>query len=194
MSLAKTLQMILQRGTVRIGDEKVTDAILDDLLSGDRDWLLLNIYAATFGRELTLTPFCTACDARVEASIDILSDIPIKEMDSPFDRRFEVECGVGKVKIEVPSGKTQRAMMAAGEKSGAELSTILLKGCIIEIKGMPILRDAQVLDLSIKDRRTIAQAILDRNPGPQLQDVKVDCPTCSSSLEVPLTMAALFQF
>ena len=48
-SLGKVLLAILKRGTVRVGDEQVTEDLLDRLLSGDRDMLLLGIFKATFG-------------------------------------------------------------------------------------------------------------------------------------------------
>jgi hypothetical protein len=57
-----------------------------------------------------------------------------------------------------------------------------------------VLRDSQILDMPIRDRRKIAEAIMEKTVGPQMQDITVDCPQCASVLEVPLSMAALFQF
>ena len=49
-NMAKALLIILQRGTVTIGDEEATDKVLDSLLVGDRDALLLGILKAKIGR------------------------------------------------------------------------------------------------------------------------------------------------
>lgn len=193
-SFAKTLQAVLKQGTVRVGGEKFNDRMLDTLLAGDRDWLLLNIYTTTFGSDITLTPVCVTCDKRVEVDTDILKITPVKRLDNPYDRNFFVECSIGSVKATLPTAHTQHAMLQAAEKTGAELSTILLQDCIVEMKGLPIMQPSQVLDLSIRDRRTLSEEILSRNIGPQLQDVKVNCPDCDTELEVPLSMAALFQF
>jgi hypothetical protein len=43
---------VLRQAVVKIGDVPATDAILDSLLIGDRDALLLGIYKATFGVEV----------------------------------------------------------------------------------------------------------------------------------------------
>ena len=193
-SIASTLQMVLQRGLVRVGNEVVTEKITDYMLSGDRDWALLNIYVATFGDEVTLTPYCVSCGERVTIKTSLLSITPNVLMDDPAERHFPVSTGKGTVVFTYPNGKVQRAMLVAGEKTGAELSTILLQGCIEEINGMPVLRDSQILDMPIRDRRKIAEAIMEKIVGPQMQDITVDCPQCAAVLEVPLSMAALFQF
>ena len=193
-SLANTLQMVLQRGVVRIGDVKVTEDILDSILAADRDWLLINIYTSTFGQDVEFTPFCFTCGDRVSIVKNILDTIPVVRIDHGASREFLVNYSKGVAKVTYPNGKTQREMLAAAEKTNAELSTILLRGCIMELNDMPIMRESQLLDLSIKDRRVIAEAIMNKTVGPQLQDVKITCPDCNTELEAPLSIAALFQF
>lgn len=193
-SLASTLQTVLQRGIVRVGNEPVTEQTLDLMLAGDRDWILLNVYAVTFGDEITLTPYCSSCSERVTIKANLTEITPNVRLDDPYNRHFPVKTGKGTVMATVPTGRVQRALLIAGEKTGAELSTVLLKGCITQINDLPVLRDSQILDMSIRDRRKIAEAIMEKVVGPQLQDIKVTCPQCATTLEVPLSMAALFQF
>lgn len=193
-SLAATLQMVLQRGIVRVGNEPVTEQILDLMLSGDRDWILLNVYAVTFGDEITLTPFCVSCGERVTIKANITEVTPNIKLDDPYNRHFSVNTGKGTVTFTFPNGRVQRSLLVAGEKTGAELSTVLLQGCITQINDLPVLRDSQILDMSIRDRRKIAEAIMEKVVGPQLQEIEVPCPQCSTTLEVPLSLAALFQF
>jgi len=192
-SVIKTMQSVLERGVVRVGTEKATPALLDQLLSGDRDWLLVNIFAATFGKDLEVEPFCAACGERVSAVVDIL-EVPVHRLDSAYERNFTVDCKVGTVDVTLPTGKTQRAMMAVQDKSVAEMSTALLSDCVMKINGTPLFSPNLILELSIRDRRKISEEIVKRNPGPRLQDVTVPCPQCSVELEVPLSTAALFQF
>lgn len=193
-STAKVLQTVLMRGIVRVGNEKVSEEMLDVLLSGDRDFLLVNIFAATFGRYLEIAPYCPSCSERVETHIDLLKDIPIKRLDDPRDRNFLVKCGVGDVAVSLPTGETQKKMMSANSRSVAEMSTILLTDTITKLRGLPVMSEEQVLDLPIKDRRKISEEILTRNPGPQMQDIKTKCPKCDTELEVPLSLAGMFQF
>lgn len=193
-SLAKSLQTILRQGVVSIGGSPVTESDLNTLLAGDRDWLLLHIYAATFGRDVTLTPFCPECGERKSIESDIIDIVPVRRLDDQTQREVSVQCSVGEVRLLLPTGKTQQALLTAAEKTGAELSSILLMDCVSEINGMPLLRPSKVLDLSIRDRRKLAEEIIENSPGPQLQDITVACPDCETMLEVPLSMAALFQF
>jgi hypothetical protein len=189
----KILQEILQRGVVRVGNAKPDEEVLDGLLSGDRDYLLLRIFVATFGRTLTARPFCPRCQQIHEEDIDLLRDVEVRKLSSPYDRRFTVEISKGEVVVDLPTGVVQRKMISAIDRSVAELSSVLLENTVAQINGVPILSPGQVLDLPIRDRRTISEAIIERNPGPQMQDIEVTCE-CGMELEVPLSLAALFQF
>lgn len=189
----KVLQEILTRGVVRIGSDKPSPEILDSLLSGDRDYLLLRIFAATFGRTVDVRPYCTNCQRVHEAQIDLLTDVDVKTLSSAYDRRVTVAISKGEATADLPNGATQRKMVSAIDKSVAELSSVLLENCVVQINGTPVINPSQVLDLSIRDRRAISEAIINNNPGPQLQEVSVACE-CGRDLEVPLSLAALFQF
>ena len=192
-SLSKVIRTALIRGTVRVGEQKATEALVDSLLAGDCDWILLHIYAATFGAEVSVTPYCPSCETRVETTINIL-DVPVTRLESAYDRNFTVDCKVGRVDVTLPTGKTQRAMMAAVDKSVAEISTMMLADCVTRVKDVPLYNTGQVLDMSITDRRKISEAIISRNPGPRLADITTACPECGTEMEVPLSTAALFQF
>jgi len=193
-TVEKTLSEVLTRGTVRIGSEKSSEELLDSLLSGDRDYLLLKIFKATFGPTVTASVYCYSCSENVEVEVNIDKDVPVKKLKSPSDRRFLVEITDGEVLCELPTGHTQREMMTAAGKNIAELSTILLKNTVVEIRGTTVISPSQVLDLSIRDRRKIGEEILQKVPGPELQNVKVPCPDCDTQLEVPLALANLFRF
>jgi hypothetical protein len=193
-TVGATLSTILKRGVVKIGDVDPDDSVLDGLLSGDRDYLLLNIFAVTFGAEVSSQRICASCGEEVEIKLDVTKDIPVKALDETSDRYFEVECSVGPVKMQLPTGYSQKAIMAAGNKSWAELSTILLSETVLEINGIPLMNPTQVRDLPIRDRRKLAEEIANRNPGPQFAETKKPCPECGEEMEVPLHLASLFQF
>lgn len=189
----KLLQDILSRGLIRVGQAKPDESVLDSLLSGDRDYILLNIFTATFGRTITVRPYCTSCQEIYEEEIDLMDKVPVRRLESPADRRLRLKISKGEVVVDLPNGTVQKKMIAAVEKSVAELSSVLLENTVAEINGMPIMSAAQVLDLPIRDRRLISEKIIENNPGPQMQEVKVTC-NCGTELEVPLSLAALFQF
>lgn len=193
-SLGALLGAVLTRGVVSLGDHKPDETMLGGLLAGDREYLLLRIFAATFGDEVNSEMVCSNCGDTVPITISVTKDVPVKRLDQPSDRAFEVECSVGTVKVELPTGVTQKELYGASNKSWSELSTILLSNTVVEIKGRPVLGPAQVLDLPIRDRRKIAEEIAKRNPGPQFSDIKKSCPECEAEMEVPLNLASLFQF
>lgn len=194
-SVSKTIDVVLSRGLVSVGGQPPTDDMRDGLLAGDRDYILIRIYAATFGRGLDIPRYCSTCADEVTVHVDLIDDVPTKTLASPADRYFPVDCSVGQVSVGLPTGRTQRVLMEAADKATmAELSTTLLEHCVLDVPRVEFVNRAAVLDLPLRDRRAISEAIAERSPGPQMQDIVVPCPNCDSPLEVPLAVAALFQF
>lgn len=192
-TIGAAMTAILKRGIVRVGESAPDDTVLDNMLAGDRDFVLLRIFAATFGNTVTSAQVCT-CGSELELTVDVTEDVEVRSLDAPGDRRFVVELSRGSAVVELPTGHTQKALFAAGDKTFSELSTLLLANTVTEINGMPVLGAQQVLDLSVRDRRKIADEIAKRNPGPRMQDIKKTCPDCGETLEVPVSLASLFQF
>lgn len=188
----KALLTILERATVKVGDKPADKETLDSLLAGDREALLLAIRIATFGPKVKVMPICTSCGEEQTFEIDLSTDVETKTLDES-DRVFTLDCKIGKVTVGLPTGSAQKALVNATNKNAAELDTILLKSCIESINGMPVLNVQQIKDLSLKDRRDLIKAITDRNPGPQLSEIKKSCTSCEAEVPLPLTLADLFR-
>lgn len=193
-SMGKALLTILNRGTVKIGDEKATDEMLDKMLAGDRDTVLLGIYKATFGPTSKVFAICGTCEVHKEVTVEIDNDIKIKPMVDENMRRFTVDCKVGEVEVALPNGHTQKALINNADKTVSELTTILLEECVLKINGSPVLSKFQVQSLGIQDRQKIAEALNKNNIGPQFDDLKVTCPDCEGEVIVPINMGGLFRF
>ena len=189
----KALLSILERATVKVGDKPADKETLDALLAGDREAILLAIRIATFGPEVTIGPVCPECGEDQTFKVDLTADVKMKKLEKEEDRTIVVDCKVGKVKVNLPTGGAQKALVNANNKNAAELDTILLKSCIESINGMPVLNIQQIRDLSLKDRRELIKVITDRNPGPQLSEIKKTCSACDSEVSLPLTLADLFR-
>lgn len=188
----KVIQTLLSRAVVRVGDSKPTQDILDSLLSGDRDSLLLAIRRVTWGDEVKYGFECRNCGAVNEALINLATDVEVRTLEEAGDRFFDVELRRGGVaKVQLPDGEVARKIVAA--KTSAEMATILLRCTVTEIKGMPVYGDDQVRGLSMPDREKILQEITDRNPGPQLNSVKKACTACSEEIVLPLDLTELFR-
>ncbi len=190
--LSKGLMVMLERAVVKLGDKKTDLGLLDALLAGDRELLLLEIRKATFGSEITVKgTLCGSCQEDITITIDLNKDVEYRKLEG--DKEFTVDCKVGAVKVKLPTGFTQKALVNSINKTAPELDTIVLKDCVQEINGAPVINHSVVLGLGVMDRRTILTEISNRNPGPQLSEITKDCPTCGQEVSLPLTLADLFQ-
>lgn len=188
----KLLLEILNRGVIRIGDERATRSSLDALLAGDRDALLLAIRRATFGDTVEYRDRCPECSEFSDFEVNLKSDIPVRALDKQSDRQFTVECRVGKVEMTLPTGVTQRDLMSNPDRTVAEINTALLAGCVMSINGMPSMGASSVKKLGIRDREELSVELAKRTPGPQLNSVKKECPECGGEVTLALSLAALF--
>ena len=189
----KALMVILDRAVVSLGDQKPTKELMDNLLAGDREMLLLAIRKATFGSEIKLGPgACPFCGAEQVYDIDLNKDVEIQTLNQE-ERVFTVDCKAGAVKLKLPSGHTQKAIVNSADKTSAEIDSIILNGCIISINDQNVFSMDDVRKLSISDRRALLSEIASRNPGPQLSNIKKECTSCNEEVPLPLTLADLFR-
>jgi hypothetical protein len=189
---AKSLLPILERATVKIGDEPASKDLIDSLFAGDREMLLLAIRKVTFGNEIKLGPgLCPHCEEEQIFTIDLTKDVEIKKLEG--DAEFTVKCKAGDVLVTLPKGATQKAIVEATNRTSAELDTIMLKSCVLSINSQTVINPDVVRNLGMLDRRTILKEISDRNPGPQLGALKKECQSCGQEVPLPLSLADLFR-
>jgi hypothetical protein len=190
----KALLAILERATVSVGGQPADKAILNSLLAGDREALLLAIRKATFGAEVEVSNVCDKCPELQVFKVDLDEDVETKELADPInDRRFTVDLKAGLAKVSLPTGDVQTKIINATDKNSAELDTLLLTSCVLEIADQPILNSTRIRNLGINDRRTLLEELAKRNPGPQLSEIKKACKNCGQEVSLPLTLAELFR-
>jgi len=194
-NIGKALMIILQRGVVSVGGEPATEKILDNMLSGDRDALLLGILKTTFGSTPNISSYCSGCNDIKEIQVDLNTDIKIKMLADPInDRAFTVKGKAGEIVVQLPTGVTQKELINNADKSVAELNTLMLGNTVVKIGDTPVYSKLQVQNLSIVDRKKIVEEISNRNPGPQFENITVTCPDCEGEVSVPINLGTLFQF
>ena len=192
-SIGKALNVLLQRGLLRLGSEEATKEDLDTLLSGDRDAILVGIRRVTFGNTITVNVQCRSCRQEDTADIDLLKDVPVRSLKSSSDRSWQVDTKLGPVIVALPNGIVQKKLMENIDKTSAEVNTLLLSGCIVSINGSPSVGAATALSLSMADRSKIIDQIVERNPGPRLGEVVKACKACGEEMELPLSLVDLFR-
>lgn len=192
-SVSKSLQTLIQRGLVKLGNEEATKSHLDNLLSGDRDAILLAIRRVTFGDTYDLIIRCPYCNEQQDCAIHLVDDVPSKSLDDPKDRIWEIETKSGKVQVSLPTGAVQRKLMDNMDKTSAEINSILLSECILALNDRPVIGSQVALSLGMADRTKIIDELLERNPGPRLGEVKKACKACGEDIALPLGLTDLFR-
>jgi hypothetical protein len=185
---------IINRAVVALGTQKPTEQLLDNLLVGDRDAILLGIYRATFGNISEQAAYCDGCKDYKIVGVDILADIKEKVMLDPENElTFTVKGKSHEFLVTLPNGATQKKLLADPDMNVAESMTTLLEQTVLQIDGKPVYSKSQIQALGLVDRRTIAEEISNRNPGPQFDAIKVTCPDCESEVEVPISLGSMFR-
>jgi len=189
----KVLNGILTRGTVRIGDVEATEEVLDQLFIGDRDYLLLSIFQATFGETTETDGYCQGCQEYKSLEIDTTTDIKVENLDDPIgERRFQVK-GKQTYDCVIPTGKTQKELLANSDKTMAELTTILLAGTVRSINGSSVINRTQIQSIGLSDRRLIAEEVNKKTFGPIVDQVEAECPDCGGKVVSPISIGGLFR-
>jgi hypothetical protein len=199
--IGKFISTLLASGTVSVGDEKSGPGLLNNLLLGDRDMLLLEIRRATYGDEIVWDMYsCPHCGEEFRLSVT-LDEIPIRRLDDPAQRVFEVELRKGrKAFVRLPIGADQEAILAIVDRAtDSEQNTLLLSRVLISVVEADGSENAVTgnpdfaRSMGILDRQRILDTIEEKQPGPQYNKVKFTHDSCGK--EVPLFIGAgdLFQ-
>ncbi len=193
-SAAKAFNVLLQRGLVKLGSEEVTKDHIDNLLSGDRDAILIGIRRVTFGNTLTLNVQCSSCTSPQSLDVDLIEDVPTRTLEDPIaERTFKVMTKNGPAVVALPNGVVQKKLVDNTDKTVAEINTLLLAGCIMSIDDTPSSGASTALSLGMSDRTKILDEIVKRNPGPRLGEVTKACQACGESMSLPLSLTDLFR-
>lgn len=190
------ISAILECGVVRIGSLEPDHTLLESLLLGDREFLVLAIRRATYGDELDLEIVCPRCDARQNIVYDLGKEVPIRKLEDPMKLVYEIPLWKGGVaEVVLPTGSAQGALFGSSEqkRSAGELNSILLSRCVQSIDGEPAVGLASVQRLGIRDRRTILKFLDEIQPGPQFEDVTYVCASCAHEMPMVVNVYELFR-
>ena len=192
-NLPRYLDTILVRGVVSVGNDVATKELLDGLLAGDRDALLVGIRRATFGDGVSYRATCSACGKAQESTVSLSEDLSVDTLDDVSERKFSIDLPSGTtVEVTLPDGAVSKALAGSSDKTEGALNTILLGKTVKSINGFPVFADDQVRKLSIRDRRAILKELAERNPGPRFGEVSRPCDECGEKIPLPLNMVDLF--
>lgn len=193
LTYAMYVNTLVTRATIKIGsiEVKSSKAVIEDLIIGDRDTLLLAIVKATYGPERTFKVICQTCKSQNSITVNLDEDFPIRKPKVDLKSPFTVKLKDGSIaKFRYPVGADNIAMGKA--ESVAQQSTILISRCVIFTENKePHYGEMWAKSLGLKDRNNILQQLLGQEVGPDLREVNTQCASCSADINVNVDWVSL---
>lgn len=176
----------------------------DDLISGDRNALLVSLRITGYGADYDVEVDCPECSTRSKQSFD-LSSLPIKRLTiDPVtigENVFEVQLPVTKkvVKVKFLTGHDEREMMITAErkkKSGIKSDSSVTDRLMQSIISVDGITDKNKLSFFVKniparDSLVLRKFLDNYEPGVEMKSW-MTCPSCHEQSEVGLPMGASF--
>lgn len=198
------IDTLIECGTERIGafDRARNSALLQDMLIGDRNQIVLAIRRATYGDSLTVSEWaCPECGQRSNVTFSLSEDVEVVHLDDPAkDSRFAVPLRKGgEVEVRLATGGDERAVVDREGLTIKERDSILLSRCLVSIKDASGrehvaagFSSGMALSLGMADRNVILREMIKRQPGPRISDVKFTHQLCGKEVSLALELGDLF--
>ena len=176
----------------------------DDLISGDRNALLVSLRITGYGADYEVEVECPECGTKSKQTFD-LSQLEIKRLEvEPVvqgDNIFGVQLPVTKksVRVKFLTGHDERDMMITNErkkKSGMKVETAVTDRLLRSIVSVEGITDRNKLGFFVKNlpaRDSLAlRKFLDKHEPGIIMKSWMGCPSCHEQSEVGLPMGASF--
>jgi hypothetical protein len=172
---------ILTSCLVRIGDSKPTEKLVQRLLVGDRDFLILQLRRITLGNEFQVVFPCSKCGNKMDVLFGA-DAVPVTVR--PQTRaEYSIQLGLGgkgsAVRFRLPCGADQEAVVRLEPERAVDL---LLDRCILGNDGG---------SLSSAEREAVGEAMEELAPQVDL-DLDLACPDCGSRSLAPFDTTTFF--
>jgi hypothetical protein len=162
---------------VRLEDVPVNSDIINKLLVGDRDYLILQLRRLTLGDRFAAVFSCPACKRAMDVEF-LAQDISIEPRpQNAIVYRWASDERV--IRYRLPNGADQEAV---ADLSPDEAVEALLARCVIDDGGTP---------LSVEEHAAVI-AEMDRH-APQIDlELELSCPECGHSFTTPFDCTSFF--
>jgi hypothetical protein len=172
---------LLRGCLVSLGRREATPELIDRLLVGDREFLILQLRRITLGEEFTAVVSCPACSVKMDTSFRA-EDVPVEhgaDVAGPFSFELQSDGRQRRIHFRLPTGTDQEAVLDL-PSSGA--GDALLKLCLLDDGGMPLNDD---------ERSVLSDAIERCAPKVELE-LDLTCPSCRQPFVLPFDTTAFF--
>lgn len=193
----KLLDTLLVRGVRTIGRESVTPKVVDELILGDREALVLAIRRVSFGDTISYRKVvCPGCAELIDVTYP-LDQVPTVHLSDPEQIEFPVRLRHGLTAVlRLPTGADQNAVLGRSELTGAQQNTEMIARCLLRLEGPDGEQagSAQVArDLPMADRATVIEHLRVTQPGPRFSEISFAHETCGEEVPLPVSLADLFR-
>jgi hypothetical protein len=192
-NVARVVDIILRRSVLSVGSyEPVPALVLSNLLVGDRSALMLGIRILTFGRDWEVPDFpCQLCGETFGVIVE-LDTLAEKKLENPMVQEVDVPLRHGRVaSMGLLTGGVQLEVVNA-ERSIPEETTLVIDRCIRRLDGKDVTTPV-AKQMGMADRKKIIEALAVAQPGPQLEEVGVECTVCGQEANYALNLMDLFR-
>lgn len=164
---------------VRLEDVPVSSDIINKLLVGDRDYLILQLRRLTLGDRFAAVFSCPACTRAMDVEF-LAQDISIESRpQNAVAYTWASDDAQRVVRYRLPNGADQEAV--ADLPAGEAVETLLAR-CVMDDGGTP---------LSVEERAVVI-AEMDRL-APQIDlELELNCPECGHSFTTPFDCTSFF--
>lgn len=159
---------------------------LTSLTVGQRDAMLLDTRAATFGDRLDGKVPCPACQSELQFSL-YTSDLRDRSQSLDSMAPIAVEVDDYEVQARCPDSRDLADAARTGDPEPAR--NLLLERCVLDARRGDQLVSTGELPMQVVE--AVAAAIAEHDPQAEIQ-VDLDCPDCGHQWQVLLDIASFF--
>ena len=156
--------------------------ILDTLLVGEKEWLLLHVLRVTYGDNREVAVRCPSCETMNDVSFSLTDDVPVRQLDDPTLVTYEFSCRDNtNIEYRLVTGADQAESSRRANLTVPETNTIILSHVIVAVNGKPLVDPPHYArNLGAFDRRNLLRELTSKQPGPYFEEVKLPCASCGA--------------
>ena len=203
-----TSKALIKKGTVitHLIKSCLIDKDIDvkNMLSGDRNALMVGLRVTGYGAGYTCEIDCPLCDHRSKQTFD-LAELPVKKLNikpvSTGENLFSFELPYTKKTVEFRflTGKDEEEIMITSERkkksgfTGSNIVTTRLLYSIVSVDGITDKSKVSgfIRNMPARDSLALRKHMDEHEPGVDMKSW-MDCPSCYEQSEVRLPLGATF--
>lgn len=194
LTYSEYMVSLLKRTVVKVGSISVTEnpSVIETVSMGDRDIMFMAVIKATYGSERTFVTKCPHCSKSNDVTINLNEDFPLREPSMDLRSLIVKKLKNGKtVKLRLPNS-SDSSFVGRKATSIAAQNTLMLARCAVWDDGeRPTNAEEWARSLSIADRASLIESLLNVEAGPKMEGVNIQCAGCGEDVSIVVDWISL---